>query len=318
MKIIIDERERDLFAALTAITVEKALPKGTTLEKRTLPLGDMILSTNATNDGGGDKPTIIFERKTLADLAASIRDGRYAEQSFRLQNSAGVPAHRVIYVIEGFFQGHSFEGNSDKEKQTVYSAMVSLNQFKGFSVVRTLSVQETAVYLLNMANKLQKEFDKGAKGKVLYSHPPCFTCFSKKGGVNEENSKSESKSEAEENTIVVIDSPLLITLEDSALNMPPEKHYSEVVKCVKKENITAANIGAIMLSQIPGISPSTATTILAPFATFADFLTALRADASFLADVKIDWGGKKRKLSAPIAARLVEYFCETVKPETDK
>ena len=312
MKIIIDERERDLFAALTAITVKKALPKGTTLEKRTLPLGDMILSTNATNDGGGDKPTIIFERKTLADLAASIRDGRYAEQSFRLQNSAGVPAHRVIYVIEGFFQGHSFEGHSDKEKQTVYSAMVSLNQFKGFSVVRTLSVQETAVYLLNMSNKLQKEFDKGAKGKVLYSQPPCFQCFCKKG------KSEEAKGEAEENTIVVNDSTLLITQEDSAVEIPQEKHYSEVVKCVKKENITAANIGAIMLSQIPGISPSTATTILAPFATFADFLTALRADASFLADVKVDWGGKKRKLSAPIAARLVEYFCETVKPETDK
>ena len=300
MRIIIDERERDLFAALTAITVKKALPKGTTLEKRTLPLGDMILSANATNDGGGDKPTIIFERKTLADLAASIRDGRYAEQSFRLQNSAGVPAHRVIYVIEGFFQGHS-----DKEKQTVYSAMVSLNQFKGFSVVRTLSVQETAVYLLNMANKLQKEFDKGAKGKVLYSQPPCFTCFCKKDGVNGENGKSE----AEENTIVVNDSPLLITQEDSALDMPQEKHYSEVVKCVKKENITKANIGAIMLSQIPGLSPSTATTILAPFATFADFLTALRADASFLDDVKVDWGGKKRKLSAPIAEKLVDYFC---------
>jgi hypothetical protein len=311
MKIIIDERERDLFAALTAITVKKALPKGTTLEKRTLPLGDMILSTNATNDGGGDKPTIIFERKTLADLAASIRDGRYAEQSFRLQNSAGVPAHRVIYVIEGFFQGNSFEGHSDKEKQTVYSAMVSLNQFKGFSVVRTLSVQETAVYLLNMSNKLQKEFDKGAKGKVLYSQPPCFQCFCKKG------KSEEAKGEAKENTIVVNDSTLLITQEDSAVDMPQEKHYSEVVKCVKKENITAANIGAIMLSQIPGISPSTATTILAPFATFADFLTALRADASFLADVKVDWGGKKRKLSAPIAARLVEYLCETVKPETD-
>jgi hypothetical protein len=70
-----------------------------------------------------------------------------------------------------------------------------------------------------------------------------------------------------------------------------------------------------MLSQIPGISASTAATILAPFATFADFLTALRADASFLADVKVDWGGKKRKLSAPIAEKLVDYFCvDAAKP----
>jgi ERCC4-type nuclease len=298
MKIIIDERERDLFAALTALPISKK----TTLEKRTLPLGDMILATNDTNDDMGEKPTIVFERKTLADLAASIRDGRYKEQSFRLQNRAGVPVHRVIYVIEGFFQGHS-----DKEKQTVYSAMVSLNQFKGFSVVRTLSVQETAIYLLNMASKLQSEFDKGAKGKVLFAHPPCFQCFCKKGEAQAQaqaEAQAEAENESIKNTIVSV------TDESESMSLvTTEKHYSEVVKSVKKENITAANIGAIMLSQIPGISPSMAATILAPFATFADFLTALRTDASFLASVQVDWGGKKRKLSAPIAARLVEYFC---------
>ena len=59
-----------------------------------LHIGDVIFE----DDSG--KPIIIFERKTLNDLAASIKDGRYSEQSFRLDKE---PAHNhnIIYIIEG-------------------------------------------------------------------------------------------------------------------------------------------------------------------------------------------------------------------------
>ncbi len=40
----------------------------------------------------------IVERKTADDLAASIVDGRYEEQKFRLKN-CGI--NNVIYLIEG-------------------------------------------------------------------------------------------------------------------------------------------------------------------------------------------------------------------------
>jgi crossover junction endonuclease MUS81 len=40
----------------------------------------------------------IVERKTSDDLAASIRDGRYDEQKYRLKN-CGI--NNVIYLIEG-------------------------------------------------------------------------------------------------------------------------------------------------------------------------------------------------------------------------
>ena len=44
-----------------------------------------------------------------------------------------------------------------------------------------------------------------------------------------------------------------------------DKSYSSVVKKVKKDNITADNIGEIMLCQIPGISSITAGAIMTRF-----------------------------------------------------
>ena len=48
------------------------------LEEKSLPIGDVIIS----NDDREEK--LIIERKTMRDLASSIRDNRYNEQSYRL------------------------------------------------------------------------------------------------------------------------------------------------------------------------------------------------------------------------------------------
>lgn len=69
------------------------------IKSERLPLGDIIL-----HDPAQEKDIVLFERKTLADLAASIRDGRYKEQSFRLIESAttsGFNTHHIVYIIEG-------------------------------------------------------------------------------------------------------------------------------------------------------------------------------------------------------------------------
>ena len=39
--------------------------------------------------------------------------------------------------------------------------MTSLHYFKGFSVYRTAHLKETAEWLLNMIDKIEKEFNKG-------------------------------------------------------------------------------------------------------------------------------------------------------------
>jgi ERCC4-type nuclease len=156
MLIRVDMREADLFS-LFQINVD-----GTThqLRSEALPVGDVIISSD-----NGETDYIVFERKTLADLAASIRDGRYKEQSLRLQAFPNVHNHNVVYIIEGDFARYS-ERFSKIGKGALQSAMCSLNYYKGFSVVRTMSVLETYELVHSYANKLSGGSQGGVRGTV--------------------------------------------------------------------------------------------------------------------------------------------------------
>jgi ERCC4-type nuclease len=119
-----------------------------------LPIGDIIL-----HDPIQEKDIVLFERKTLADLAASIRDGRYKEQSFRLIETAaatGFNTHHIVYIIEGDLSRYD-ERHTQITKTALQSAMVSLLYYKGFSVIRTMNVGETADFILHFADKVAKE-----------------------------------------------------------------------------------------------------------------------------------------------------------------
>jgi ERCC4-type nuclease len=119
-----------------------------------LPIGDIIL-----HDPTQQKDIVLFERKTLNDLAASIRDGRYKEQSFRLIESAaatGFNIHHIVYIIEGDLSRYD-ERHTQITKTALQSAMVSLLYYKGFSVIRTMNVGETADFILHFADKVAKE-----------------------------------------------------------------------------------------------------------------------------------------------------------------
>ena len=121
-----------------------------------LPIGDVILYDPTQ---GQEKDIVIFERKTLADLAASIRDGRYKEQSFRLIESAaatGFHTHHIVYIIEGDLSRYD-ERHTQITKTALQSAMVSLLYYKGFSVIRTMNLGETADFIIHFADKVAKE-----------------------------------------------------------------------------------------------------------------------------------------------------------------
>ena len=113
-----------------------------------LDLGDIIIC-----DDNVEK--LIIERKSLSDLAASIKDGRYSEQSFRL-NGIKMHNHNIVYLIEGDI--HKYNNKYNKIKaSTLQVTMFCLQYFKGFSVFKTRDVMETAEYILRITNKLQKE-----------------------------------------------------------------------------------------------------------------------------------------------------------------
>lgn len=150
MTIRIDNRETKLIDSLTKLLLsvrDDTISPRIFLRVETLSIGDIIL----TDQDGQDK--LIIERKTVPDLLSSIKDGRYEEQSYRLA-SINIPNHHIIYLIEGEISMAYLDAAN---KTTAYSSMVSLCYYKGFSVFRSWSVQETAYMIYSMAVKLNRD-----------------------------------------------------------------------------------------------------------------------------------------------------------------
>lgn len=298
MKIYLklDVRERALNEQ--CVSLIHRLPKFSdiVLSSEPLTLGDAVI-----NDGTEDR--IIIERKTLPDLAASLKDGRYTEQSHRL-NGIDHPNHNVIFLFEGDATKHA---GGFVEQQTMYSAMFSVNYFKGFSIMRTMTTIETAMVICNMAYKLGVE--KGRRG--YYDATPIALLPTPQVSVNPPVvTKTKTKEEEEEEEEVTInqstDDNTNHTSDAAEDAVAAAKRYCAVVKRVKKDNVTRDNIGELMLCQIPGVSTNTALSIIEQFKTVAELTVAIRADSNCLNDMRDIKSG--RKISRRILGSIVEFL----------
>ena len=284
MQIIVDVREHAL--------IEKFQSIGTTIITEQLLLGDVLLRSD--ND-----EIILFERKSLTDLLASIKDGRYEEQSHRLIHTSGLNPHNIIYVVEGVLM--SLKNPADKK--VVFSAMTSLSYFKGFSVFRTSTVLETAELIAAMAAKLEKEFAKGrrANGREK-GHRDKVTHGSLNALQNNivDSSANDVNSELEQN---VERSPV------------QTESYSAFVKKAKKDNITPQNIGEIFLCQIPGISSHIAQSVLKHFdGSFLHLIEEIKTCPEKLNEIFVETAkgeGKRRKLSSAVIQSILTFLKES-------
>ena len=271
MIIKIDTREQELFKKCESTIA--AVQKFTDIKliSETLPLGDIII-----NDGTND--CIIVERKSLSDLASSIKDGRYEEQSYRL-NGSDHHNHNIVYLIEGdMYRFNTFKDRIDK--QTLYSAMFSINYFKGFSVMRSNTIDETAMIICNMVYKLVSGQKLGKTGFYI-------------------NNKID----------VNLSSNVDIVVEHNVEKVVSEKDYCSVIKKVKKDNITPDNIGEIMLCQIPGISSTSALAILSGFKTLPNLIQCIKNDEQCLNNIcTVDSNGKSRKISKTAIATIIKFL----------
>ena len=272
MKLIIDEREHSLYDKCYSAICAQSTPSYIQLSKDVLPIGDIILKTDDNRD------VLMVERKSFSDLLASIKDGRYEEQSYRLLNSSGFPPHSVIYLIEGMFS----QLRTTMEKKIIYSAITSLQFFKGFSIHRTSSVAESAEWLLYMGDKIEREFQKG--------NPPYYLTQSFLRYFTKPN---ESSSEPE--------------IPSSELT---SANYCSVVKKVRKENVTPENIGEIILCQIPGISSNSAITIMKSFDNFTHFMNEIQHNPECIENIVHENNGKSRKLGKNIIENIKKYLVQ--------
>lgn len=278
MFIKIDAREQELIRICKYYIEISPSFKGIEVQTASLPIGDIIIA----DEKGQER--LIVERKSLVDLSASIKDGRYEEQSYRLHGSDFHP-HNIIYLIEGdVAKINTFRGHIDKT--TLYSAMFSLNYYKGFSVMRSFSIDESGLMMCYLAYKLRKSGDKEPyyklEKKVL-------------------SNKTDDTTVVEENSIVV---------ENSTADKSTEENYCHVVKKVKKDNITPDNIGEIMLSQIPGISSVSAIAIMKEFKTIGGLILRVKEEGEACL-TKVSYVNEKqqtRKINKTVIANILKFL----------
>lgn len=300
MKVIVDEREADLYDRIDAKMCSQTRAGCVNLFREVLPLGDVLIQTNEGKD------VLIIERKTFPDLLSSIKDGRYEEQSYRLLNSSGFPPHSVVYLLEGMFS----QLHSGIETKMVYSAMTSLLYFKGFSVHRAATINETAEWILYTADKIDREF---SKGKIPYYLTPAYY------GNNIVRDTSQPDASCPQNVLYPFSTR---QSEPNETNTPvstelTSSNYCTVVKKVKKDNVTPENIGEIMLCQIPGISSVTAMAIMKHFKTFPCFMEELQKNPHCIDNLTIDNNGKPRKINKPSLDNIRKYFLHATVPSDE-
>ena len=258
--IYIDNREHDLILDIPNIIEQKKL--SIAFKVCELQIGDIEIRDSS------DNLKMIIERKTLNDLASSITDGRYREQSLRLKEAVSdILDHNKYYLIEGDITRFSVpsrrcSNTQYKKRQTIQSStllsvMASLSYGKGFSVIRTMNLRETAECVVQFTTKVER-IDKERKLKT----------------VSNQGDTQESIS------------------------------YSSVITKQKCKNITPENINEILLCQIPFIQQTTAKGLINAYGTFFELQEHIRNGTDELEKVRI----KNRKLSLRVIESLRKYL----------
>ena len=265
MKLFIDNREpNDIINYIIDLKNSSSLKEKLEIIKTNLPLFDYIITndnfTIENFENNLDNILVAIERKNENDLIASIKDGRYKEQGFRMEN-ININNDKIYYLIEESFGSGK---KKEVERKIIQSAIISLSYFKKFSILYTKNKLESSYLIEKFCEKIIKELS------------------------NKEVSNKE--------IIINIDDPNLeneIEKKSYNENDSLKKNYLANIKISKKENITPDNIDIIMLMQIPSININTAEALINEYKSIQNLIFSLQNNENILNNFKIN----NRKIS---------------------
>jgi crossover junction endonuclease MUS81 len=319
--IKVDYREKDLIALLQLKIMndndnDHNNNNSIKLKVDNLKIGDVAFVEMDQNENEIGDELLLFERKSLNDLASSIKDGRYSEQSFRLDGYQPVPNHNIVYLIEGDLSRYRENKFTRINKKTLLSSMFSILYYKGFSVVRTMNVLDTCDLVWSWADKLEREMGgkKSKSGSGLEKIPYYKSSITSSESTFISNSESTTLPENKENMQFHIELQRPQENEENNKVLLNSYDYCSVLK-VKKEknaNVTPENIGVIMLSTIPGISSKTAIAIMNEFKTIGQLIKSFEQNPHCLNHICIETGGgKSRKIISTCIENIRKYLINT-------
>jgi crossover junction endonuclease MUS81 len=137
MYLVIDNRERDLISSLESLNID--------FDVKNLDLGDICFY----EDENYENLYLLIERKTISDLVASIKDGRYREQKTRMKGS-GIKMDRIIYLIDGVIK------DKDNEK-IIYGSMINMQLRDNIKIYKSLNINETTNYIIRIFEKIKTD-----------------------------------------------------------------------------------------------------------------------------------------------------------------
>jgi len=132
IRVLADHRERQS----GVIEFLRALPD-TRIDVGHLPLGDYRVDDR-----------LLFERKTLIDLAASIASGRLFTQACRL----AAAEETAVIVLEG---SSSDLARSGMRREAIQGALINLSVILGLPVLRSFGPEETARLIVYTARQMR-------------------------------------------------------------------------------------------------------------------------------------------------------------------
>jgi ERCC4-type nuclease len=103
-----------------------------------LPVGDILCEYQ---DG---RSSWVAERKTVADLASSIKSGRWSEQTSRLHQAVYA---RIFFIVEGDLRWPDFPYKS------LLGALLNAELRPSSHVIRSVDVDETAAIAIALSGK---------------------------------------------------------------------------------------------------------------------------------------------------------------------
>jgi len=111
-----------------------------------LTLGDIVIKYK-------NNIVLVIERKSVEDLAASIRDGRHKEQKYRLMNSE-IELKNILFLVEGELKDMKY-GKVDKK--TLQGSIINTMFRDGINIYRTQNIDETIYFIERTVDKIIKD-----------------------------------------------------------------------------------------------------------------------------------------------------------------
>lgn len=147
--LIVDSREGDIINKFKSMNITFTIAQ--------LDLGDIII-----NPLNKHNKSVLIERKTITDLIASIKDGRYKEQKARLS----VLDNKYFFIIEG----NGYNSLREQDKKMFHGALISTQFRDKIDIVRTFDIDETVVFIIRLMERMEKVIKTGDGDELFNSH----------------------------------------------------------------------------------------------------------------------------------------------------